>query len=43
MDSGPKFDASDQFDPRRLRLIDIDGSGVRRFGISTCQARSLSE
>ena len=28
MDGAPWFDAPDQFDPRRLRLADIDGSGV---------------
>jgi hypothetical protein len=28
MDDAPLFDAPDQFDPRRLRLADIDGSGV---------------
>jgi hypothetical protein len=28
MDGAPRFDAPDQFDPRRLRLADIDGSGV---------------
>ena len=27
MDGGPWFDAPDGFDPRRLRLADIDGSG----------------
>jgi RHS repeat-associated protein len=28
MDSAPWFDALDQFDPRRIRLGDIDGSGA---------------
>ncbi|WP_165759388.1 SpvB/TcaC N-terminal domain-containing protein [Mycobacterium decipiens] len=28
MDGAPWFDSPDQFDPRRLRLADIDGSGV---------------
>jgi hypothetical protein len=28
MDDAPWFDAPEQFDPRRLRLADIDGSGV---------------
>lgn len=28
MDGGPWFDSPDQFDPRRLRLADIDGSGI---------------
>ena len=28
MDNAPWFDTPDQFDPRRLRLADIDGSGV---------------
>ena len=28
MDNSPRFDASDQFDPRRIRLADIDGSGT---------------
>ncbi|MBI2737402.1 MAG: toxin [Rhodospirillales bacterium] len=28
MDGAPWFDPPDQFDPRRLRLADIDGSGV---------------
>ncbi len=28
MDDTPWFDAPDQFDPRRIRLADIDGSGV---------------
>ncbi len=28
MDGAPRFDASDQFDPRRIRLVDIDGSGA---------------
>ena len=28
MDDAPVFDTPDQFDPRRLRLADIDGSGV---------------
>jgi len=28
MDSAPRFDAPEQFDPRRLQLTDIDGSGV---------------
>ncbi len=28
MDNAPLFDAADQFDQRRLRLADIDGSGV---------------
>ena len=28
MDDAPWFDAPDQFDPRRIRLADIDGSGV---------------
>ena len=28
MDDAPRFDAPDQFDPRRIRLADIDGSGV---------------
>ena len=28
MDDAPWFDTPDQFDPRRLRLADIDGSGV---------------
>ncbi len=28
MDDAPWFDAPDQFDPRRIRLADIDGSGT---------------
>jgi RHS repeat-associated protein len=28
MDNAPWFDAPDQFDPRRIRLADIDGSGI---------------
>jgi RHS repeat-associated protein len=28
MDQAPWFDAPDQFDPRRIRLTDVDGSGV---------------
>ena len=28
MDNSPSFDAPDHFDPRRIRLADIDGSGV---------------
>jgi RHS repeat-associated protein len=28
MDSAPWFDTPDQFDPRQIRLADIDGSGV---------------
>ena len=28
MDDAPRFDTPDQFDPRRIRLADIDGSGV---------------
>ena len=28
MDDPPRFDAPDQFDPRRIRLADIDGSGT---------------
>ena len=28
MDNAPRFDYSDQFDQRRIRLSDIDGSGV---------------
>jgi RHS repeat-associated protein len=28
MDAAPWFDPPDQFDPRRLRLADIDGSGI---------------
>jgi hypothetical protein len=28
MDNSPHFDAPDQFDQRRIRLADIDGSGV---------------
>lgn len=28
MDGAPRFDAQDQFDPRRIRLVDIDGSGA---------------
>jgi len=28
MDNSPWFDAYDQFNPRRLRLVDIDGSGT---------------
>ncbi|MER2603014.1 MAG: SpvB/TcaC N-terminal domain-containing protein, partial [Candidatus Competibacter phosphatis] len=28
MDDAPWFDTPDQFDPRRIRLADIDGSGV---------------
>jgi RHS repeat-associated protein len=28
MDHAPWFDAPDQFDPRRIRLADVDGSGV---------------
>ena len=28
MDNAPWFDAPDQFDPRRIRLADIDGSGT---------------
>ena len=28
MDGAPWFDAPDEFDPRRLRLADIDGAGV---------------
>ncbi|MEV8369061.1 SpvB/TcaC N-terminal domain-containing protein [Microbacterium sp. NPDC064584] len=28
MDHAPWFDAPDQFDPRRLRLVDVDGSGT---------------
>jgi RHS repeat-associated protein len=27
MDGAPIFDSADQFDPQRLRLVDIDGSG----------------
>jgi RHS repeat-associated protein len=39
MDNGPWFDAPDQFDQRRIRLADIDGSGttdifyLRRDGV----------
>jgi RHS repeat-associated protein len=28
MDGCPRFDAPDQFDPRRIRLVDVDGSGT---------------
>jgi hypothetical protein len=28
MDQAPWFDSPDQFDPRRIRLADVDGSGV---------------
>lgn len=28
MDASPEFDTPDQFDPRRIRLADIDGSGI---------------
>ena len=28
MDQAPRFDQPDQFDPRRIRLADIDGSGT---------------
>jgi RHS repeat-associated protein len=28
MDTPPVFDAPDQFDPKRIRLVDIDGSGT---------------
>ncbi|HEX8110939.1 MAG TPA: SpvB/TcaC N-terminal domain-containing protein, partial [Kofleriaceae bacterium] len=28
LDGGPRFDAPDRFDPRRVRLADIDGSGT---------------
>lgn len=28
MDGAPQFDAVDQFDPQRIRLVDIDGSGA---------------
>lgn len=28
MDNAPRFDHADQFDPRRIRLADIDGSGT---------------
>ena len=28
MDNSPWFDASDQFDTKKIRLVDIDGSGV---------------
>nr|WP_256378847.1 SpvB/TcaC N-terminal domain-containing protein [Bradyrhizobium sp. Ai1a-2] len=28
MDDAPVFDTPDQFDPARLRLIDVDGSGI---------------
>ncbi|MGO7121514.1 SpvB/TcaC N-terminal domain-containing protein [Rhizobium johnstonii] len=28
MDNAPVFDASDQFDPQRIRILDADGSGV---------------
>jgi RHS repeat-associated protein len=28
MDDAPRFDTPDQFDPRRIRLADTDGSGV---------------
>jgi hypothetical protein len=28
MDNSPCFDSSDQFNPRRIRLTDIDGSGT---------------
>ena len=28
MDNAPRFEASDQFDQRRVRLADIDGSGT---------------
>ena len=28
MGQGPRFDAPDQFDPRRIRFADIDGSGT---------------
>ena len=39
MDNAPRFDAPDQFDSRRIRLADIDGSGtsdilyLRRDGV----------
>ena len=28
MDNSPWFDAPDQFDTKKIRLVDIDGSGV---------------
>jgi len=28
MDSAPRFDSEDQFDPRRIRLADVDGTGT---------------
>lgn len=28
MDNAPRFDRPDQFDPRRIRLTDVDGSGT---------------
>src|SRR6185436_13089480 len=28
MDDAPWFDAADQFDQRRIRLVDVDGSGL---------------
>jgi RHS repeat-associated protein len=40
MDNAPWFDAVDEFDPRRIRLADVDGSGVTdivylaRYGVS---------
>jgi RHS repeat-associated protein len=37
MDRAPLFDSQDQFDPRRIRLADVDGSGVTDF-IYTCPA-----
>jgi len=39
MDGAPRFDSTDQFDPQRIRLADIDGSGttdilyLRRDGV----------
>ena len=41
MDNAPRFDTPDQFDPRRIRLADIDGSGtsdiiyIHRDGVRT--------
>jgi hypothetical protein len=33
MDRAPVFDTNDQFDPRRIRLLDADGSGVADQGV----------
>ena len=30
MDRAPRFDSEERFDPRRIRLADIDGTGHRR-------------